>query len=113
MTRIIDSSEEFSVWLKKFLPGLFDADFVLKPGQIRDRTDGKLVHLDGLNFSRGWALYNLAAKVTDLKLKARLRRIGDEHVVASLENVVGSDYAGSHWLASFLVHALEVRHSME
>ena len=27
----------------------------------------------------------------------------------SLDNVVGSDYAGSHWLATFLLHALEVR----
>ena len=24
---------------------------------MEDRLDGKLVHLDGLNFSRAWALY--------------------------------------------------------
>ena len=28
---------------------------------------------------------------------------------ASMENVVGSDYAGSHWLATFLMYALETR----
>ena len=28
---------------------------------------------------------------------------------ASIENVVGSDYAGSHWLATFLMYALETR----
>ena len=27
----------------------------------------------------------------------------------SLDNVVGSDYAGSHWLATFLLYALETR----
>jgi hypothetical protein len=26
-----------------------------------------------------------------------------------MEYVVGSDYVGSHWLASFLLHALERR----
>ena len=25
--------------------------------KVEDRTDGKLVHLDGLNFSRAWGLY--------------------------------------------------------
>jgi len=114
MTRIINSNEEFSTWLKNFLPSVFEDDFILQPGQIRDRTDGKLVHLDGLNFSRAWALYNIATKVqSDTKLSTRLRKIGDKHVLTSLDNVVGSDYAGSHWLASFLLHALEVRHSME
>ena len=28
---------------------------------------------------------------------------------ASMENVVGSDYAGSHWLATFLMYALGTR----
>jgi len=111
MTRVISSSEDFTPWLNKFLPELFEDDFQLHPGQIRDRTDGKLVHLDGLNFSRAWALYNIAAKVTNAKLAERLRKIGDEHILTSMENVVGSHYAGSHWLASFLLHALEVRHS--
>ncbi len=29
-------------------------------GHVSDSTDGKLVHLHGLNFSRAWNLYNLA-----------------------------------------------------
>ena len=28
-----------------------------KDPKVKDRTDGKLVHLDGLNFSRAWGLY--------------------------------------------------------
>ena len=40
---------------------------------------------------------------------ARLVSMGDSHVRASMDNVVGSDYAGSHWLATFLMHALESR----
>jgi len=35
--------------------------------------------------------------------------MGDKHIGESMEFVVGSDYAGSHWLASFLTQALLVR----
>ena len=31
-----------------------------------DRTDGKLVHLDGVNFSRAWALYTVASKLLEV-----------------------------------------------
>ena len=35
--------------------------------------------------------------------------LADEHILESEPYVVGSDYAGSHWLASFLVYALQRR----
>ena len=31
--------------------------------QVGDGTDGKLVHLDGLNFSRAWGLYRIASRL--------------------------------------------------
>ena len=31
--------------------------------QVGDGTDGKLVHLDGLNFSRAWGLYRIARRL--------------------------------------------------
>ncbi len=40
-------------------------------GKVVDRTDGKLVHLDGLNFSRAWALYNIATRSHMLSLPGR------------------------------------------
>ena len=36
---------------------IFNSKFSFK---VEDRTDGKLVHLDGLNFSRAWGLYRFA-----------------------------------------------------
>lgn len=51
---------EFEKWLVAFLPELVDPNFKLAPGIVADRTDGKLVHLDGLNFSRAWCFYQLA-----------------------------------------------------
>ena len=40
---------------------------------------------------------------------ARLEECGDKHLLKSLNEVEGSDYGGEHWLASFLIHALDTR----
>ena len=52
--------------------------------QVVDRTDGHLVHLDGLNFSRAWCLYNLARRLLtsgqDTETAARLVAVGDTHI---------------------------------
>merc|ERR1712083_777319 len=106
MGRVLQDQEEFSQWIQQFLPQLFDPEFVLEPGQVVDRTDGKLVHLDGVNFSRAWCFYNLARRLltitgleVDQTTATRLIEMGDTHIRTSIDNVVGSDYAGSHWLA--------------
>lgn len=95
--------EEFRPWLKAFLPQLFKKDFTWEVGVVSDRTDGQLVHLDGLNFSRAWNLHKLA-KLSELK---HLNLIAREHIAYSLPNLVGDDYMGGHWLASFAIYALE------
>lgn len=109
MSKVL-SEKEFEVWVKGFLPQLFEAGFKIKPGIVADRSDGKLVHLDGLNFSRAWCLYRLAAAIP--KYKAALSEVGDIHMRASMNQVAESDYMGSHWLASFLVYALETRKAL-
>jgi len=35
--------------------------------------------------------------------------MADDHILESIEHVVGSDYAGSHWLATFLTYAIQKR----
>lgn len=94
---------ELQHWLRNFLPQIYSKQFDLTPGKVIDRTDGKLVHLDGLNFSRAWCLYALAQ--SDKKL-AHLQIIADKHIAASLLNIVDGDYMGEHWLASFAVLSL-------
>ena len=106
MSKILDE-RDFKKWFKYFLPQLEKKDFELKPGEVKDRTDGKLVHLDGLNFSRAWCLYAIAK--AHPKYHDELIVVADEHIAASMNQVIGSDYMGSHWLASFLVYALEAR----
>lgn len=106
MSKVL-SSDEFTKWLKGYMPQLLKKKFSLEPGKVLDRTDGKLVHLDGLNFCRAWCLYGLAKVLP--KQRAHLIEVGDKHVRASMNEVVGSDYMGSHWLASFYIRAMEAR----
>ncbi|GAB3035109.1 DUF2891 domain-containing protein [Bowmanella dokdonensis] len=104
MRKVLDK-KAFETWLEDFLPQLAEKDFSLDPARVSDRSDGKLVHLDGLNFSRAWVLYGL---VGDFPEKyAHLQAIADEHVRYSLPSIVDDNYEGTHWLGSFAVYALQ------
>ena len=96
---------EFLVWLKKFAPQLFNKKWKWEVAKVSDRTDGHLVHLDGLNFSRAWNFYVLAK--TDTKLFAHLKPLADAHLFFSLPSIVDGNYEGEHWLASFVLRAYE------
>ena len=102
MRRVL-SSEEFISWLDKFMAQLVNKNYHLKVGEVSDRTDGKLVHLDGLNFSRAWVLYGLAKHYPQYK---HLENIANEHIAYSYPNLVGDTYEGGHWLGSFAIYAM-------
>ena len=106
MQRVL-AEQTFKMWLKDFMPGLMQKDFELTPGEVSDRTDGKLVHLDGLNYSRAWVFYNLANKYED-DFK-HLKLIGDQHVSHSFKDLFGDSYEGGHWLGTFSIYALSQR----
>lgn len=95
--------DEFLTWLDDFLPELADENYQLQVGEVSDRTDGKLVHLDGLNFSRAWVFYGLSKQFPKYQ---HLENIANEHMAYSLPNIVGDSYEGGHWLASFAIYAL-------
>ena len=103
MRRVLPKAE-FTKWVASFLPELTKEGFNLPLGQVSDRTDGKLVHLDGLNFSRAWVLYGL---INEYPQYEHLRKIADEHVAYSLPNLVGDSCEGGHWLGSFAIYALQ------
>jgi hypothetical protein len=102
MRRVLNENE-FSEWINKFAPQLNSTEFSLEPGEVLDREDGLLVHLDGLNFSRAWVLYGLANQYPDYK---HLKRIANKHVEYSLTNLTDGNYEGEHWLATFAIYAL-------
>ncbi|CAL2084582.1 DUF2891 domain-containing protein [Tenacibaculum sp. 190524A05c] len=103
MKRVL-SKELFDDWFDKFLPQLKDVNFQFPVGEVSDRTDGKLVHLDGVNFSRAWALNKIIEGSSELN---HLKKIANQHIEYSLPNLVGDSYEGGHWLGSFAIYALK------
>ena len=103
MSKILDEAT-YRKWLQKFLPPLFDINFELEVGKVSDRTDGHLVHLDGVNFSRATCLFQIAKKLPEL---AHLTEVAKHHFNAAFPNITNDDYMGSHWLGSFALQALE------
>lgn len=103
--RKVMPADDFLVWLEAFMPDLENPDFTLDPGEVSDRTDGKLVHLDGLNFSRAWVLYGLIKSFPEQY--GHLTGIANEHVMYSLPSIVDDNYEGTHWLGSFAIYALQ------
>ena len=95
----------FRRWLKAFLPGLPGG---LAPAVVSDRTDPKIVHLDGLNLSRARALRSIAARQDQGGPdQAALNRLADLHLRASLPHLLSGNYEGEHWLATFAVRSLQ------
>lgn len=106
MRRVL-ATEEFIDWMGSFLPQLADKNYSLKVGEVSDRTDGKLVHLDGLNFSRAWVLYGLSQQYPKYK---HLQNLANEHITYSYPNLIGDSYEGGHWLGSFAIYTLNILH---
>ncbi|MEH6493528.1 DUF2891 domain-containing protein [Halopseudomonas sp.] len=100
---------EFHHWLDAFLPQLAQGEpaQLLTPAHSRDRSDGKLAHLDGLNLSRAWCLQALAAGQPEA-VRTRLETSAEAHLNVSLPHLSG-DYMGEHWLATFALLALSSR----
>lgn len=106
MQRILPE-KEFLSWVKKFAPQLFSEKWKWEVAKVSDRTDGHLVHLDGLNFSRAWNLYDLIQQYP--KQFSHLKLMADAHLSFSLPSIVDGNYEGEHWLASFALRALEAK----
>lgn len=111
MRRILPRND-FAVWLGGFLPQIPKdgaADW-LAPGIVKDASDGKLVHLDGVNSSRAWNLYNIARALPegDPRIPA-LVATAEIHAAEGVAAVSAEHYAGSHWLASFATYLMTDR----
>ena len=99
--------DKFAAWLTAFLPGIPDDGSAswLVPGIVRDASDGKLVHLDGVNLSRAWAMEGIAASLpaNDAR-RAALLAAAAKHKATGIAAVSDEHYSGSHWLASFATY---------
>ena len=100
---------EFASWFHKFLPEVAKGGPkpLLQPAIVTDRSDPKLVHLDGLNLSRAWCMRSIASALpANDPARKVLSSAADQHANAALAHVASGDYAGEHWLASFAVFLL-------
>lgn len=96
----------FGEWFAGFLPRIAAHQPVslFEPAVVSDRSDGKIVHLDGLNLSRAWCWRSIAESLEGRAQTAAIDA-ADRHLAASLPHVAG-DYMGEHWLATFALLAL-------
>lgn len=95
MSKVMEVGE-FDRWLQRFAPAGFGA--LAEPPTVHDHADPKQSHLDGLSLTRAWCLARLGDQASAERL-----------VNATLPHVIEGDYAGTHWLASFVALALGER----
>ncbi len=99
MARVLPA-KQFQGWFAKFMPRVAPS-----PAVVSDRTDPKIVHLDGLNLSRARCLYALSGALS----RPALVKLADTHAEASLPYIASGSYEGEHWLATFAVQMLDAR----
>jgi hypothetical protein len=107
MRRIL-SKEEFAKWLTSFLPDLKAGANcrLLTPVEVSDVTDGKLVHLAGLNLSRAWCMRGIASHLAENDpRKTLLESSYRDHLQAGMRYVFSGHYEGEHWLGTFVAYA--------
>lgn len=108
MRRVLPA-DEFLTWLDAFLPNMAKNGLgnLAKPVVVSDPTDGKLVHLAGLNLVRAWCMNGVASALPagDARLK-KLQDVAIQHRMAGLDYVFSGHYEGEHWLASFAIYMM-------
>jgi hypothetical protein len=105
LRRVYDEAE-YREWLSNFLPDVTTAphDAILDPVAV-DGEDGMSLHLVGLNLSRAWCLAGVAEHVAD-DLAGTLWESARRHADAGVDRAFTDDYAGAHWLSSFVLYLL-------
>ena len=106
MRRVLNPLE-FAEWFRRFLPALGqgEPESLLEPAVVADRSDPKIVHLDGLNLSRAWCMLGIASALPEGGRSRRvLEAAAERHAQDALAHVASGNYEGEHWLASFAVY---------
>jgi len=108
MRRVLEPAK-FAEWFHRFLPDIAKGQpqNLLNIATVTDRTDPKLVHLDGLNLSRAWCMLHIAnALPANDPARKVLMDAANAHARDALDHVASGNYEGEHWLASFAVYLL-------
>ena len=102
MLRVLNR-DTFQGWFRNFMPRIPES--LQQPAVVSDRLDPKGVHLDGLNLSRAWCMFDIAKTFPPESVMARqLIQMAHRHAADALPYVLSENYVGSHWLATFAVY---------
>ena len=115
MRRVLPG-EEFPEWFHRFLPRCADGEpeSLLKPANVSDRSDPKIVHLDGLNLSRAWCMNGIASALPeDDPGRKILTESAIHHAEVTIPHIASGSYEGEHWLASFAVYLLSMKYNQK
>ena len=106
MRRVLDA-EALTDWAGAFLPGLEElrASGLLDPVEVAPDEDGIALHLVGLNVSKAWSLAALS-EVLDGERATPFGESAESHLTAGVEMAFTDEYAGSHWLSSYVLYLL-------
>ena len=107
MRRVLPA-RAFHGWFKRFLPRLAEGKprTLFSPAKVSDRTDGRIVHLDGLNLSRAWCWRAIAETSSRGSSVQRMAERAAHRHFAAATGFISGHYMGEHWLASFALLAL-------
>jgi hypothetical protein len=108
MRRVLPAAD-FADWLAGFLPSLAGGGppQLLTPAMVSDRSDGQIVHLDGLNLSRAWCMWGIAESLLpDDRRRSILIDAAERHAREGLIGIGSGEYMGEHWLGSFALYML-------
>ncbi|MCH2178423.1 MAG: DUF2891 domain-containing protein [Mariniblastus sp.] len=108
MRRVLPK-QAFQEWFDRFLPGLKigEGGNLVVPVEVSDVTDGKIVHLAGLDLSRAWCMQGIASalKPADPRRKLLIQS-ANEHANMGFQYVFSGSYEGEHWLATFAIYLI-------
>ncbi len=106
MRRVLDRNE-FATWVSEFLPDVTTSPYnsILNPVEV-ESTEGIELHLVGLKVSKAWCLMGLASALNDHRYAEAFEQSAKIHTEHGLELAFTEDYAGAHWLSSFVLYLL-------
>lgn len=106
MRRVLPA-DEYAKWLTGFLGKLDDKRAFLTPVDVSDVTDGKIVHLAGLDLSRAWCMQGIASALPEGDPRVEvLMQSARDHARVGFGYVFSGHYEGEHWLATFAIYTL-------
>ena len=105
VARVLEAAA-FVDWFEAFLPSVTSGGELPDPVAVGEDESDLALHFVGLNFSRAWSLAALAEVIGDHPCRLALEASARDHATAGLDRAFTGDYAGAHWLSSFVLYLL-------